>query len=55
VLLEYDQAIGDIYVVGMGPPNICGHGPGYQTDPAEVLKYDVEGGQIVSQITLSSA
>ena len=53
VMLEYDQATGDIYVVGMGPPTIHGHGPPGTTDPAEVLKYDLQGGQIVTQITLA--
>lgn len=52
VLLEYDQASGDIYAVGMGPPTIYGHGPEGVTDPAEVLKYDLQGGQIVTQITI---
>jgi arsenite oxidase small subunit len=55
VLLEYDQATGNIYVVGMAPPNIYGHGPPGVTDPAEVLKYDLQGGQIVTEITLSPA
>jgi arsenite oxidase small subunit len=53
VMLEYDDASGDIYVVGMAPPNIYGHGPPGVTDPAQVLKYDLEGGQIVTEITLS--
>jgi hypothetical protein len=53
VLLEYDQATGDIYVVGMGPPTICGHGLRGVTDPAELFKYDLQEGQIVTQITLS--
>jgi arsenite oxidase small subunit len=54
VLLEYDNATGDIYVVGMGPPTIYGQGPSGITDPAQVLKYDLEG-KIVTQITLSPA
>jgi arsenite oxidase small subunit len=53
VLLEYDQATGDIYVVGMGPPPIYQHGPVGTTDPTEIFKYDTQGGQIVTQITLS--
>jgi arsenite oxidase small subunit len=51
VLLEYDQASGEIYAVGMGPPTIYGHGPEGETDLAEVLKYDLQGGQVVTQIT----
>ena len=53
VMLEYDDATQDIYVVGMAPPNIYGHGPPGVTDPAEVMKYDLEGGQVVTEITLS--
>jgi arsenite oxidase small subunit len=53
VLLEFDAATGDIYVVGMGPPIIYGQGPQGGTDPAEVLQYDLQGGQIVTKITLS--
>jgi len=54
VMLEYDQATGDIYVTGLTAPNIYGHGPPGVTDPAQVLQYDFQGGQIVTQITLSS-
>jgi hypothetical protein len=54
-MLEYDQATGDIYVVGMGPPTIFGHGQPGTSDPAEVLKNNLQGGQIVTQITLSPA
>ncbi len=50
VLLEYDQATGDIYANGMGPPIIyslpCG-----PTD--SLLKCDTGSGQIVTKITLS--
>jgi arsenite oxidase small subunit len=53
VLLEYDGATGDIYVVGMGPPVIYGHGPLGTSDTSEVLKYDLQGGQIVTEITLT--
>jgi hypothetical protein len=38
----------------MEPPNIYGHGPAGVTDPAEVLKYDLEGGQLVTEIIVSS-
>ena len=51
VLLEYDSATGDIYVVGMGPPIIYGQGPLGDINPADLLQYDLRGGQIVTQIT----
>jgi arsenite oxidase small subunit len=54
VKLEYDSATGDMYAVGMGPPTIFGHGPPGTTDPSLVLKYDLEGGEIVSQATVFS-
>jgi arsenite oxidase small subunit len=50
VLLEYDQATGNIYVAGMGPPVIYGN-PCETAD--SLLKCDVGRGQIVTQITLS--
>ena len=53
VLLEYDAATGDIYVVGMGPPVIFEQGPLGATNPADLLKYDLQGGQIVTEITVS--
>jgi arsenite oxidase small subunit len=53
VILEYDQKTHDIYVVGMEPPNIYGHGPQGSTNPEDVLRYDLEGGQVVTQDTLS--
>ncbi len=53
VVLEYDAATGDIYVVGMGPPVIYGQGPQGDTNPADLLKYDLQGGQIVTQITFA--
>ena len=53
VLLEYDSATGDIYAVGMGPPVIFGQGPLGDTNPTELLQYDLQGGQIVTQITTS--
>jgi arsenite oxidase small subunit len=48
VQLEYDAATGDINAVSMGPPTIFGHGPPGTTDPALVLKYDLQGGTVVS-------
>jgi arsenite oxidase small subunit len=50
VQLELDQSTGDIYAVSMGPPTIFGHGPPGTTDPALVLKYDLQGGTVVSSI-----
>ena len=50
VLLEYDQATGDIYVVGMGPPVIYGRGCA-PTD--QLLQCDIGVGQVVTQITLT--
>ena len=54
VKLEYDSSTGDIYAVGMGPPTIFGHGTPGTTDPALVLKYDLEGGETVTQLTVFS-
>jgi arsenite oxidase small subunit len=54
VLLEYDQATGDIYVVGMGPPTIFSMGGGSCAGPtSSLLQCDTGTGQIVTQITLS--
>jgi len=53
VLLEYDSTTGDIYAAGMGPPVIYGQGPRGDTDPTDLLQYDLQGGQIVTQITTS--
>jgi len=53
-MLEYDSNTGDIYVVGMAPPNIYGHGPAGTTDPSEVLMYDLQGGDAVTEATLFS-
>jgi len=52
VRLEYDSGTGDVYAVGMEPPTIFGHGPPGTTDPDLVLKYDLEGGQPVTQDTV---
>jgi arsenite oxidase small subunit len=48
VQLELDQSTGDINAVSMGPPTIYGHGPPGTTDPALVLKYDLQGGTVVT-------
>lgn len=48
VILQYDAATGDIYAVGMNPPNIFGHGPAGTTNPTLVMQYDLSGGTIVS-------
>jgi arsenite oxidase small subunit len=52
VRLEYDNATGDLYAVGMGSPTIFGHGPPGTTDPSLLLKYDLGGGEIVTQDTV---
>jgi arsenite oxidase small subunit len=54
VKLDYDTASGDIYAVGMGSPAIFGHGTPGATDPDLVLKYDLEGGRVVTQDTVFS-
>jgi arsenite oxidase small subunit len=54
VQLEYDASTGDIYAVAMSPPTIFGHGPPGTTDPASVLRYDLQGGDAVTQDTLFS-
>jgi arsenite oxidase small subunit len=48
VQLELDQSTGDISAVSMSPPTIFGHGPPGTTDPALVLKYDLQGGTVVT-------
>ncbi len=52
VRLEYDEASGDLFAVGMGPPTIFGHGPPGTMDPSLLLKYDLGGGEIVTQDTV---
>jgi arsenite oxidase small subunit len=51
--LEYDHGTGDLYVVGMEPPTIYGHGPPGTTNPTDVLRYDLQGGNIVTENTIS--
>lgn len=48
VKLDFNVSTGKIYAVSMGSPTIFGHGPPGTTDPALVLKYDLQGGQVVS-------
>jgi arsenite oxidase small subunit len=48
VQLEFDQSTGDIYAVAMNSPTIFGHGPAGTTDPALVLQYDLQGGDVVT-------
>ena len=54
VMLNYDSSTGDIYAVGMTGPTIFGHGPAGTTDPAKVLQYDLQGGDIVTEATVFS-
>jgi arsenite oxidase small subunit len=48
VKLEYDSATDIIYAVGMTAPTIFGHGPPGTTESELVLKYDLEGGELVT-------
>ncbi len=52
VQLQLDTATGTISAVGMGPPTIFGHGPPGTTDPASVMQYDLQGGDLVTQSTV---
>jgi arsenite oxidase small subunit len=53
VQLQFDSATGNITAVGMGPPTIFGHGPPGTTDSAEVMQYDLQGGDLVTQSTVT--
>jgi len=55
VILKYDDNTGDIYAIGMGPPTIFGHGPPGTTGPAQLLQYDLTGGDIVTDATVFSS
>ena len=44
VTLQFDEATGDIYAVGMGPPTIFGHNTG-----SSDVSYDLQGGTPVTQ------
>jgi len=44
VMLQFDEATGDIYAVGMGPPTIFGHNTG-----SPDVSYDLQGGTPVTQ------
>ncbi len=54
VILEFNSATGDIFAVGMTGPTIFGHGPPGTMDPAQVLTYDLQGGEIVTDATVFS-
>jgi arsenite oxidase small subunit len=47
VILKYDEKTEEIYAIGMSPPTIFGHGPPGTNDPKLVLKYDLQGGDVV--------
>ena len=34
------------------PPTIFGHGPPGTTDPTQVMQYDLQGGDLVTQSTV---
>ena len=55
VKLEYDPTTDNIFAVGMNAPTIFGHGPPGTTEPELVLKYDLEGGQQVTEETAISS
>jgi hypothetical protein len=44
VLLQYDDATGDLFAYGMGPPVIFGKGPPGSTE----IWHDLVGGTLVS-------
>ena len=52
VQLEFDSATGNISAVAMLAPTIFGHGPPGTTDPALVMQYDLQGGDVVTQATI---
>lgn len=52
VQLRFDSSSGDISAVGMGAPTIFGHGPPGTADPALVMQYDLQGGELVTQATV---
>jgi arsenite oxidase small subunit len=52
VQLKFDSSTGDISAVGMGAPTIFGHGPPGTSDPASVMQYDLQGGELVTQATV---
>jgi arsenite oxidase small subunit len=52
VKLEFDSSTGNISAVGMSAPTIFGHGPPGTTDPALVMQYDLQGGDVVTQATI---
>lgn len=55
VILRYDDPTGDLYAIGMGPPNILRTGkPVGVTDPSLVMLYDLQGGELVTESTLFS-
>ncbi len=54
VKLEFDSASGDISAVAMGAPTIFGHGPPGTSDPALVMQYDLQGGEVVTQATIGT-
>ena len=54
VQLQFDLSTGNINAVGMMPPTIFGHGPPGTMDPVLVMQYDLQGGPLVTQSTVST-
>jgi arsenite oxidase small subunit len=52
VQLEFDSATGNINAIAMLAPTIFGHGPPGTTDPALIMQYDLQGGDLVTQETV---
>ena len=52
VQLQFDSSTGNINAVSMGAPTIFGHGPPGTTDPTQVMQYDLQGGDLVTQSTV---
>ncbi|MGD0645821.1 MAG: cytochrome b5 domain-containing protein [Candidatus Bathyarchaeia archaeon] len=52
VQLQFNSATGNINAVSMGAPTIFGHGPPGTTDPTQVMQYDLQGGDLVTQSTV---
>ena len=52
VQLQLDTTTGDISAVGMQPPTILGTVRRELQNPASVMQYDLQGGDLVTQSTV---